>query len=61
MTCYFSQDNHYWRYVSPLPVALTGLRGVTIHNTMFMTGGHNYNDGSVSRKVNILTSFTQFW
>ena len=39
-----------WNYVSSLPGPVTGLRGVTIDNRIFMTGGYNNNAGGVSRR-----------
>ena len=35
---YEFNEDRYWSYVSPLPVPLTGLRGVTVDNTIFMLG-----------------------
>ena len=42
---------HYWNYVSPLPSPLSGLRGLTLSNTIFMTGGYNNKSPAAKRDI----------
>ena len=46
----FDVKQRDWRYASPLHLSLTGLRGATIHNTIFMSGGFDKNTGAASRR-----------